>query len=52
MDKNELNEQMIIRREKLDFYSSNNVNPYANGYRPAFTSENITSIFDSFQKKN
>ena len=51
MDKNELNEQMIIRREKLDFYSSNNVNPYANGYRPAFTSENITSIFDKFSKE-
>jgi lysyl-tRNA synthetase class 2 len=47
----ELNEQMLIRREKLDFYKENNVNPFANGFRPESNSHLIENNFDKYSKE-
>ncbi len=51
MDKHELNEQMLIRRDKLNFFKENNLNPYANGHKPTYSNHLVEENFERFTKE-
>lgn len=51
MEKSELNEQMLIRREKMQDLRDMGSNPFANGYKPDHNSEIVISNYDRYTKE-
>lgn len=52
MDKNiDINEQVILRKKKVQDMRDLGVNPYPNGYVPKDCSEKIFQVYDKFEKE-